>query len=158
MSQRIFIACFLLALVTASGFAQTARTRAATNVEAELKMLERAWFDAVVNSDKATLGRIFAEDFIATNSAGAFINKTEMIAEMTAGHFKLDEIRSDEFKLRLYGNTAVVTGKSSFVRGGRALGQASHTEVWVKRNGRWQAVSWQTTTIGRSNVPADKQK
>ena len=50
--------------------------------------------------------------------------------------------------VRLYGNTAVVTARAE-VRG-RDLGEEfngpyRYTRVWVKRNGRWQTVSYQAT-------------
>ncbi|HEY7180131.1 MAG TPA: nuclear transport factor 2 family protein, partial [Blastocatellia bacterium] len=78
--------------------------------EAELKKLEREWFDAVVKRDAETLKRILADDFTALNDDGSFINKAQITDMSQAGLVKLDEIKSDEFNLRLYGNTAVVTG------------------------------------------------
>jgi peptidylprolyl isomerase len=124
-------------------------------VEAELKRLESEWFDAVVKNDMATLNRIFADDFIAMGSDGSFLTKTEMIDLLTSGRIKVDELKVDEFKLRLYGNTAVVTGRATFIRNQRPLGQDGHIEVWVKRagpsgKGLWQAVSW-------SSIPFTKQ-
>jgi peptidylprolyl isomerase len=118
-------------------------------VEAQLKKLEREWFDAVTKNDGAALNRIFAEDFIAVGSDGNFIDKAGMVKMMTSGRIKLDEIRTDEFKLRLYGNTAIVTGRATFVRDQRPLGQDGHTEIWVKRNGRWQAVSWMSVPFAK---------
>jgi FKBP-type peptidyl-prolyl cis-trans isomerase/Domain of unknown function (DUF4440) len=127
----------------------------AAEVEAELKRLEREWFDAVPKNDGATLNRIFADDFLAVGSDGSFLTKTEMVNLLTSGRIKLDEIRTDEFKLRLYGNTAVVTGRATFIINQRPLGQDGHIEVWVKRTGPsgkeiWQAVSW-------SSIPFIKQ-
>ncbi len=76
-----------------------------------------------------------------------------------AGRLQLDDIRSDEFKLRLYGNTAVVTGKSTYVREGKELGSSLHQEIWVKRPDsagklRWQAVSWVSVPIKASVLGA----
>jgi hypothetical protein len=125
------------------------------DVEAELKRLEREWFDAVTKNDVATLNRIFADDFIAMSSDGSFLTKTEMTNAFSSGRIKIDEIKVDEFKLRLYGKTAVVTGRATFIRNQRPLGQDGHIEVWVKRAGPagkelWQAVSW-------SSIPFTKQ-
>jgi peptidylprolyl isomerase len=130
-------------------------TARVAEVEAELKRLEREWFDAVVKNDVAALNRIFADDFIAMGSDGSFLTKTEMIDLLTSGRIKVDELKVDEFKLRLYGNTAVVTGRATFIRNQRPLGQDGHIEVWVKRAGPsrkvlWQAVSW-------SSIPFTKQ-
>jgi peptidylprolyl isomerase len=120
-------------------------------VEAELKKLEREWFDAVVKGGAEALKRILADDFVALNNDGSFINKAKMIELSQAGLVKLDEIKTDEFNLRLYGNTAVVTGRATYVRDQRPLGQSSHIETWVKRADagkiRWQAVSWVSMPI-----------
>jgi len=124
-----------------------ARLAQAENVEAELKRLEIEWFAAITKNDTATLNRIFADDFRALSPDGSFLSKTEMTGLLTSGRVKLDEIRVDEFKLQLYGNTAVVTGRATYIRNQQALGQDGHIEVWVRRTGpggkeNWQALSW----------------
>jgi peptidylprolyl isomerase len=157
--KRILLAGLLVSFALTSAFSQTKTRRKPTSkpgnvtaaaIEAELKKLEREWFEAVTRNDTAALDRIFADDFIAVGGDGGFIDKAGMVKMMTSGRIKLDEIRTDEFKMRLYGNTAIVTGRATFVRDQRPLGQDGHTEIWVKRNGRWQAVSWMS-------VPFTKQ-
>ena len=127
-------------------------------VEAELKKLEREWFDAVVKGGAEALKRILADDFVALNNDGSFINKAKMIELSQAGLVKLDEIKTDEFNLRLYGNTAVVTGRATYIRDQKPLGQSSHIETWVKRADagkiRWQAVSWVSMPIKASILGA----
>jgi peptidylprolyl isomerase len=123
--------------------------------EAELKKLEREWFDAVVKGDAEPLKRILADDFAALNDDGSFINKVQ-ITDMPA---RLDEIKTEEFKLRLYGNTAVVTGRATFIRNQKPLGQSNYIEVWVKRAAaagrpQWQAVSWVSMPIKASVLGA----
>jgi len=156
LKQIFLIAIFLMA--AAPAFAQTRGRRAtprktgaatpAATAEAELKKLEREWFDAVVEHDAAVLSRIFADDFIALNNDdGSVINKAGMIEMLGSDQVKLDGIKSDEFKLRLYGTTAVVNGRATYLRDGRPLGSTSHIEVWAKRDGRWQVVSWVSARI-----------
>src|SRR5262249_9330211 len=127
--------------------------------EAELKRLEREWFDAVVKGDAETLDRILADDFSALNDDGSFVNKAKMTEMLRAGLVKLDEIKSDEFGLRSYGNTAVVTGRATYIRNQKPLGQSNHIEVWIRRAGpagrlRWQAVSWVSMPIKASVLGA----
>jgi peptidylprolyl isomerase len=127
--------------------------------EAELKRLEREWFDAVVKGDAETLNRILSDDFTALNDDGGFINKAQMTEMSQAGLVKLDEIKSDEFKLRLYGNTAVVTGRATYIRDQKPLRKSNHIEIWVKRTAaagrpRWQATSWVSMPIKASVLGA----
>jgi peptidylprolyl isomerase len=157
----------LLALVAAQPIFTQTRNRAAGQgkvikspaAEAELKRLEREWFDAVVKGDAEALKRILADDFAGLNDDGSFINKAKMIELSQAGLVKLDEIKADEFNLRLYGNTAMVTGRATYIRDQKPLGQSSHIETWVKRADaagkiRWQAVSWVSMRIKASVLGA----
>lgn len=157
----LIILIALLAASPALGQAKNRRPASARNIspatagaEAQLKKLEREWFAAVVKNDAVALNRIFADDFTAINSDGSVIGKAEMVKMFSGGKFKLDEIRSEEFKLRLYGTTAVVNGRSTYIRDGKPLGSSSHTEVWVKRAGVWKAVSWVSLPIKASVLGA----
>jgi FKBP-type peptidyl-prolyl cis-trans isomerase len=157
--KRIPAVASLALLLLASGlaFSQTKGPRTATSrrgapataatsgVEAELRRLEREWFNAVAKGDKAALERLLAEDFIGIGNDAEQVNKSQLIAEADA--VSVDEIKSKEVKVRLYGATAVVTGCSSHVKNGRALGEDRHTIVWAKRAARWQVVSWQATNL-----------
>jgi hypothetical protein len=156
--KRILLISLLMSFTLTSVLSQTKSRRTTLNksananiaaIEAELKKLEREWFEAVTKNDMAALNRIFADDFIAVGSDGNFIDKAGMVKMMSSGRIKLDEITSDEFKLRLYGNTAIVTGRATFVRDKKPLGQDGHTEIWVKRHGRWQAVSWMSVPFAK---------
>jgi hypothetical protein len=153
----------LVVLLVTFSSAQTKSRRAApamtgnpatATTEAQLKKLEREWFNAVVKNDVATLNRIFADDFTALNSDGSLITKTEMVEMSGSGKVRLDEIKSDEFKLRLYGTTAIVNGRATYIRDGKALGSSSHVEVWAKRAGVWKAVSWASIPIKTSVLGA----
>jgi hypothetical protein len=53
-------------------------------------------------------------------------------------------------KVRIYGNTAIVTGtdtEKSEYHGKDSSGKYLWTDVFVFRNGRWQAVSSQSTRL-----------
>lgn len=161
--KQIFLIAFVTLLTVSAALGQTKPARAgqpraatspAAGAEAQLKKLEREWFAAVVKKDAATLNRIFADEFTAINTDGSFVTKAEMVKMLESGKMQLDEIRSDEFKLRLYGMTAVVTGRSTYVREGKPLGTSSHTEVWIKRAGIWKAVSWVSIPLKSSVLGA----
>ena len=164
--KQIFVIGLLATVTAPAAFAQAKSRRPVPHspqtgsVETELKKLEREWFDAVVKNDEATLNRIFADDFTAINNDGSFVDKAAMSQMLKSSRVSLDEIRTDEFKLRLYGTTAVVTGRATYIRDGKPLGTSSHTEVWSRRGGRWQAVSWvsiplKTSVLGAKAVTTE---
>lgn len=122
-------------------------------VERDLKRLEREWFDAIVKRDTAALNRILADDFIATSQDGSTATKQDVLDSFKVTVPGIDSIGSEDFRARVYGNTAVVTGQSAYLRGGQVKARFRHTEVWVRRApGRWQAVSWQATSVAEQPV------
>ena len=166
MIIRLFITSLLIIITITPVLSQSkpnrttqtkSRTVQTVEIETELKKLERAWFDALVASDTTTINQILAEDFIAMGNDGSFINKPEMIGLMSSGGLKLNQIKTEEFKLRLYGNTAVVTGRAIFIGNQQTLRPNSYIEIWVRRpytsgKTRWQAVSYSSTPITKQSI------
>jgi ketosteroid isomerase-like protein len=69
---------------------------------------------------------------------------------MRSGTVKYESIEPRDVQVRVYGNTAVITGAGRFrvtARGEKLDNQLRYTNVWVLRDGRWQMVSWQSTKI-----------
>ena len=156
MIKQLVTGFFVLALATGAlgqtkrpvrtGTGKAAGAPAAGSTEATLRKLEAEWFAAITSKDEATISRIFADDIVTADDDGTWLKKADMLKYVKAG-LPIDKITSDEFKLRVYGTTAIVNGKSSFYAKGEKLGQNHHTAVWVKRAGRWQVVAWQSTPI-----------
>lgn len=125
----------------------TRRPARAANPSVELKKLEGDLFDAIVKRNTARLEALFAVDCSAVDRNGSLIDRKELISQISSGAFKFDSIASREFGLRLYGQTAIVSGAATYTRAGAAPQDIRHTAVWVKRLGRWQLASWQTTPV-----------
>jgi ketosteroid isomerase-like protein len=96
-----------------------------------------------------TLNRILADDFIATSLRGRTANKAQYIKYSARPNLSFRNFRTDEVKARIYGDAAVVTGRTT-VRG-RDQGEEfntrfRYTRVYVKRGGQWQIVTSHLTT------------
>ncbi|MBK9313075.1 MAG: FKBP-type peptidyl-prolyl cis-trans isomerase [Acidobacteria bacterium] len=48
----------------------------------------------------------------------------------------------------------MVNGQATYIREGKELGSSSHQEVWVRRAGRWQVVSWVSIPIDKLSIGA----
>jgi uncharacterized protein YdeI (BOF family) len=123
-----------------------------SGVEAELMQLERDIGDANVKRDKAFFERIEADEFIFTDSSGGITTRTEDVASLDkpAGDTKLVSYVVDDMKVRVYGRTAIVIGRvtSTYKRQDKELvSQTRFTDVFVKRNGRWQLVAGHSSRI-----------
>jgi ketosteroid isomerase-like protein len=134
-------------LVAPHGWAQTSGT-----AEQELITVENAWKQAVVNRDAASLQRLYADEYLSMDQEGMVWDKAQDIAIDTTGGSRLASYNLEDLKVRLYGNVAVVTGSNTSegtFHGSAAEGQSRFTDVFVKRDGRWQCVTTQVTPMAK---------
>lgn len=113
--------------------------------------MERAWAQAPSKRDAATLERIIADDWIAFTWDGETVTKAQVLADARSGANTAESIELQLMKVRIFGDAAIVTGgviEKSRYQGRDMSGHYLWTDVFVKRNGRWQAVASQTTRVG----------
>ena len=120
------------------------------NDEQIIKQLEQEWADALLKRDQAAIDRITSADWVLTDPKGRLIAKAQADADLKSGTVKFESYKLDELKVRLFGDTAVVHGleteKSSY-KGKDTSGLYPFTDVFVKRNGRWQAIATHVTHV-----------
>ena len=122
-----------------------------TNAEHEVLQVELAWNHALEQGDVAALDRIWAEEFLNTSFDGTVTTKKEDLAVIASGDLVYQSSKVRDLIIRVYGKSAVVTGHWTAVgqfRGVDVSGEFRYTDVYVKREGRWQAVASQITRIG----------
>src|SRR5207244_42648 len=145
MRRRFIVGCLLAAVLPA--FGQEKAAKKAGSVEEMLMKMERDWVDASLKNDVKSMDTIMADDWVGTNYLGTF-TKAQVLGDMKAGQVSSTSIQLGEMKVRVYGDTAVVTGsdteKSSY-KGKDTSGKYTWTDIFVRRNGRWQAVASQST-------------
>src|SRR5262245_28629607 len=137
---------------TTSPAANTTVTAAETaaNTEREIRGLNLEYDKAIVQQDAAALERLLAQDFVVTKMGGKLSNKAQEIADAKSGETKFETGRSEDVKVRLYGDTAIVNGRwveKSVTKGKSFDGSHLYTTVYLKRNGKWQIVSDQVTPV-----------
>jgi len=145
MNRRFtsFAVLFVLATLSLSAAAQS--------VEEQIKKLEMDRAAAVVKGDVAYVEKQTADDYMFINMFGQITDKKQLVDAMKSGGLKLTAEDLSDLKVRVYGNTAVVTGKSDIkgTMGGKdATGQSLFTRVFVKKGGTWQTVALQQTKAG----------
>jgi ketosteroid isomerase-like protein len=114
----------------------------------ELIAAEHRFNDALLRADWKMVEQIFAEDLVVTNSDGSVTHKSDELKSVKSGDEKLESIEISDVRVQDLGDVAVVTGK--LVEKGRykttdVSGSYRFTDVWAKRNGRWQLVAGQET-------------
>jgi ketosteroid isomerase-like protein len=113
-------------------------------VKDALVQVEHQWGDAMVKGDVAAFGRCIADDWILTWSDGSLVTKSMALADLKEGALKIESLRFDDVRVRVYGDTAIVTGmvtEQSKFRERDTSGKRRFTDVFLKRDGHWQAVA-----------------
>lgn len=112
--------------------------------------LENEWLMA---NDAQTLDRILASDFVHPVFTGDFLTKTQHIDWVTK-HPRPASIRPrfERLDIRLYGDVGIANGVvATSNEVGKEIGRNVFTDVFVYRNGRWQAINGQETDIRKMN-------
>jgi ketosteroid isomerase-like protein len=121
------------------------------DVEAVVTQLERDWVAAIVKKDEAAIERLLAEDFAGTSPTAHTFNKGIALADLKSGKYVVESMDLDEISVNVYGETAVVftsQQEKSTYDGKDVSGHYHFTDVWVKRDGRWQVVASHGSRFG----------
>ena len=116
-----------------------------------LARLEAEWNTAHVQGDAATLGRLFADDLVVVVPGMRPLSKADSLGMFKIGGMKFDRYESSDVQLRVYGETAIVTGRIKRTRtiGGKTMDDDwRFTKVYLRRAGNWQVVSFHASNVG----------
>ena len=151
MKRTLVIALVAIAALYLALGQGIANNKAANiNVQEELKKLENDRAQAVLKGDTATLDRMTADDYTVINISGQLLTKAQVLEAIKSGDLKYDQLENNDIQVRVYGDTAVLTGRTTQkgqFKGKDISGQTRFTRVYLKQHGKWQAVAFQATRI-----------
>jgi len=138
-------------------FSNCNRVRDNHAVEQEVVDAQHHWEEAVKQFDLNSMQSLLAEDYQQTDLRGKVQDRVSWleffksyVTAVHSGNAKF-EISFEGRKVRFYGNAAVVTGGATFTGQRTGMPPVNNlirfTNVWVKRRGLWQMVSYQATPI-----------
>ena len=137
----------LLFVTTISAFAQMSEKKSMTKTEEQVNALASELATVAIKRDSSALENILADDY-AGMDFGMMFNKSQLIAmykNQPTNAPKIESIEKQESRIRVYGDTAVLTAraisKEQLPNGQTATMPNYFTMVAVKKNGRWQIVS-----------------
>ena len=122
-----------------------------TGDEQTLLKLEQDWGEATMKGDVAFVDRSEAEEYVYTDPNGQLSNKKDSLDAAKAGATKIVSFKIRDVKVHVYGDSAVLTGQTQLKgkddNGTDISGDYRWTDVFIRREGRWQAVASQATAI-----------
>jgi len=146
MKNAIIIA-LLLCLLPCGVRAQKTAT-----AEKEVRALETRRFRAMETADFATLDQILSDDLVYTHANGQRQSKFDVIGVLGSKDFHYESISPFDLRVHIYAGSAVVAGRATIkldARGEKQLFEICYLGVYVKQNGRWQMVAWQSSRVSR---------
>ena len=122
-----------------------------TTTKKEIENLEHEWAQALLDENVAKLDAILSDNLQYTRSNGKVENKAGYLKSLRDGTTNYSLVKRDNTKIIVNGETAIVTARW------RARLQnkpnpplettARYTHVYVKKDGRWQLTTHQSTEI-----------
>ena len=122
----------------------------ATTPEDSVRAAEQARGQALLKADTVALSRLVAEEFVEVSRLGQIRTRADNLHDISSGDLKLTAVRYDSLVVRIYGDVAVLRGiadNAGTFRGFPFSGKIRYTRVFVRRDGRWQAVAMQQTSL-----------
>jgi ketosteroid isomerase-like protein len=122
------------------------------NDAAQLLYMEMDWSDADKRGDTAWFERNLADDYFGVSSmTGKLTTKAEDVADVKNRKEEYDSAVSSDMQVRVDGNTGMVTGiyhlKGRDDKGQPLDRRIRYTDIYAKRDGRWQVIASQGTLI-----------
>lgn len=154
MKKTFLFAAFLFAFVV------TIQAQSAPDAAELTKMLNEFLAGAGKN-DASVHDRFWADDLIYTRSAGVRINKEQLMKGVrSAPAVKPTDLvtvyTAEDVRIQQYGNAAIVAFRlvttTTRSDGTKTVGNNLNTGTFVRRNGNWQVVAWQSTIVPDPNA------
>jgi hypothetical protein len=131
----------------------------------ELTKLLKEFLAGASRNDAAMHDRFWAEDLIYTGSSGRRIGKADIMRDMRPAPAPkpgdpTTTYGAEDIRIQQYGDTAIVAfrlvGKTE-KDGKSVITNYLNTGTFLKRNGKWQVVSWQATKMPRPEEEIKKE-
>jgi ketosteroid isomerase-like protein len=130
---------------------EKAKSAGAGAAQQAVEKVDDAVYDAAKRGDAEAFGKFLADDYLRIDANGQMRNKAEAVDLYKSGQRKIDRIDLKNRKIRVYGNTAIVTRENDIkghIGANDISGTYRDTVVYVKgKNGQWQDVNYQATKV-----------
>lgn len=130
----------LIGLTAAAG----AQTRV-TATEQALAKLQQTLATAWVAGDRTTIEQIIAPEWTSIGPDGTVTSRAQLLADVFERRVhRIQQVDIDDVRVRIFGDAAVVTGRTHGIGSVSGTGYNVHirfTDVFVRRENRWQAVA-----------------
>ena len=140
-------------LLATAAAAPTLIGSSAKAAESDLDAAVRAYDEATVRNDVATLARLVSDDYLLVNSDSSLQDKQSYLEDFKVPGFRLDPYVLEQPARRAWGDTALVAGVVNLswtLESRRHVRRLRIAHVWTKQEGRWRLAYTQLTRVPES--------
>jgi ketosteroid isomerase-like protein len=122
----------------------------ASTIARDLEQFEQRLAASWQAGDCAAWGAMLAPEWSVIHITGNVITKAQALEMCKAPRTPNEQQVVDEISVRSFGDTAVVTGRTTVITGGATATtlKLRFTDVFIRREGRWQVVASHATRLG----------
>ena len=120
------------------------------STEQEILALEDRRYAAMTADDMAALAALTHDDLVYTHSNAVVDTKSSWIDSMKTGRVRYRKVTPSDRRVRLYGDTALVTGRAAVdvEVGGEAKNlKLAYLVAWTRTPQGWKFAAWQSTPV-----------
>jgi hypothetical protein len=116
-------------------------------------------FVAMLKHDMAYWKNNVSDDYVTINADGVMQTKKEAMADHAkAKMFAGMTYKILDRKVRLYGNIAIINGRSQYLMSDKVVAEVYHTQIWRKEKSKWMFNGWQGTLTKEAAANLNSQK
>ena len=157
--KRVALSMIMILMITCGAFAQTASDAA------ELTRLLNEFLAGASRGDATIHERFWADDLIYTRSAGRRVNKPDVMRDVRSAPAPKPTdpktiYTAEDIQIQQYGDTAVVAFRlvsTTEAAGTKQVANLLNSGTFVKRDGKWQVVNWQSTRMPRTEAESKSE-
>ena len=109
-----------------------------------LQMLNDQYIRAVATSDAAWFARHLSDDFLNSNPDGTLSDRAAFLRHV-ARPSAVSKLEAEDVRIRLFGPTAIVHGRTTYIKADGQPGAGRYTDVWASADGAWLCVAADVT-------------
>ena len=118
--------------------------------EKDILALEEERFAAMIARDFPRLQLLVHDELMYTHSSGVVDGKATWLDSMKSGRVKYKKAQCTDRKVRMYGETALITGRAQIeaeIGGQPKTLKLLFLNAWTKTPQGWKFVAWQSTPL-----------
>ena len=151
--QKLFISMLLVMMASVFGGVANAQDKSSTTAtfsESGALNIAQEWASLVSQANVSELKKLLNDKYMHIHGTALVESKTQFLEAFENGSRRYDPIKMEDINVRVFGSSAVVTGKfnlKAFVREKTIEGVNRFGLVLVKTETGQQVVSFQATAI-----------